>query len=42
VELERRNRPLALGGPVLHIGTSDFAALDFDDLVRQFRSIGAT
>ena len=42
VELERRNRPLDLGGPVLHIGTSDFAALDFDDLVRQFRSIGAT
>ena len=42
VELERRNRPLDLGGPVLHIDTSDFAALDFDDLVRQFRSIGAT
>ena len=42
VELERRNRPLDLGGPVLHIDTSDFAALDFDDLVRRLRSIRET
>lgn len=39
VELERRNRPLDLDGPVIHIDTSDFAALHFDRLVRQLRTL---
>ena len=30
---ERRNRPLDLDGPVFHVDTSSFAALDFDRLV---------
>ena len=42
VGLGRRNRPLDLDGPVLHIDTSDFAALDFDGLVRQLRSTSET
>ena len=39
VELERRNRPLDLDGPVFHVDTSDFAALDFDRLLRQLRTL---
>ena len=39
VALARRNRPLDLEGPVFRVDTSDFAALDFDGLVRQLRSI---
>ena len=42
VGLGRRNRPLDLDGPVLHIDTSDFAALNFDGLVRQLRSTSET
>lgn len=39
VELERRNRPLDLDGPVFHVDTNDFAALDFDRLLRQLRTL---
>ena len=39
VELKRRNRPLDLDGPVFHVDTSDFAALDFDRLLRQLRTL---
>ena len=39
VELERRNRPLDLDGPVIHVDTSDFAALDFDRLAKQLRTL---
>ena len=39
VELERRNRRLDLDGPVLHVDTSSFAALDFDRLLRQLRTL---
>ncbi|MDE0633342.1 MAG: ATP-binding protein [Caldilineaceae bacterium] len=39
VELERRNRPLDLDGPVFHVDTSSFAALDFDRLLRQLRTL---
>ena len=42
VELGQRNRPLDLDGPVFHIDTSDFAALDFDRLVRQLRTLRGT
>lgn len=36
---EKRNRPLDLDGPVLRIDTSDFAALNFNGLVKQLRAI---
>jgi len=39
VELERRNRPLDLDGPVFHVDTSSFAVLDFDRLLRQLRTL---
>lgn len=39
VALARRNRPLDLDGPVFHVDTSDFAALDFDRLLRQLRTL---
>ncbi|MCY3709883.1 MAG: ATP-binding protein [Caldilineaceae bacterium] len=39
VKLERRNRPLDLDGPVFHVDTSSFAALDFDRLLRQLRTL---
>ena len=42
VEFGQRNRPLDLDGPVFHIDTSDFAALDFDRLVRQLRTLRGT
>ena len=41
-ELGQRNRPLDLEGPVLNIDTSDFAALDFEGLVRQLRTLRGT
>ena len=37
--LARRNRPLDLEGPVFHIDTSDFAALDFDRLVTELNTL---
>ena len=42
VELGQRNRPLDLEGPVFHIDTSSFAALDFEGLVRQLRTLRGT
>ena len=39
--LARRNRPLDLDGPVFHVDTSDFAALDFDRLLKQLRTLRA-
>jgi len=39
VELERRNRPLDLDGPVFQFDTSSFAALDYDRLLRQLRTL---
>lgn len=39
VELERRNRPLDLDGPVFHVDTSSFASLDFDSLIGQLRTL---
>ncbi|MCY4412815.1 MAG: ATP-binding protein [Caldilineaceae bacterium] len=41
-ELGQRNRPLDLEGPVFHIDTSSFAALDFEGLVRQLRTLRGT
>lgn len=41
-ELARRNRPLDLEGPVFHVDTSDFAALDFDRLVTQLKALRGT
>ena len=38
-ELTRRNRPLDLDGPVFHVDTTDFAALDFDRLLQQLRTL---
>jgi predicted kinase len=38
-DLERRNLPQALDGPVFRIDTSDFAALDFDGLTMRLRQI---
>lgn len=38
-ELAQRNRPLDLDGPVFHVDTSDFAALDFDRLLKQLRTL---
>ena len=40
-ELARRNRPLDLDGPVFHVDTSDFAALNFDRLLQQLRTLRA-
>ena len=42
VALGQRNRSLELDGPVYHIDTSDFAALDFDGLVKQLRTLRGT
>ena len=42
VALGQRNRSLDLDGPVYHIDTSDFAALDFDGLVKQLRTLRGT
>ena len=40
-ELAQRNRPLDLDGPVFHVDTSDFAALNFDRLLQQLRTLSA-
>ena len=42
VALGQRNRSLELDGPVFHIDTSDFAALDFEGLVKQLRTLRGT